>query len=143
MDITHIADNEPSRGRLPAAARWVCVGPPPTGHAPMETVSHNGSWSERGALVASPDRGILGFGGGLLGTLAAIDITALVSLTKGWLMVLEPAVVAAGPRWSVSRSEPLPCPGIPSVVGESRGSGCHASWLTCTTVDPVISGSIS
>ena len=40
---------------------------------------------------------ILGAGGGLLGTVVAIDVTAVVCLYHGWLVVLDPLLVAVTP----------------------------------------------
>lgn len=47
------------------------------------------------------ESGVLGLAGGLLGTIVAIDITTCVALIKGWLVVLEPAVLGAAPLLGV------------------------------------------
>ncbi len=66
------------------------------------------------------ESGLLGLVGGVLGTLIAVDITAVVALAKGWLVVLPSGLVAAGPvlgvvvgtlaggypAWSASRVTP-------------------------------------
>lgn len=63
---------------------------------------------------------LLGSVGGLLGTVVGVDVTAVVALSQDWLIVLEPALVAAGPgvgllvgavagaypAWSASRVAP-------------------------------------
>jgi putative ABC transport system permease protein len=43
------------------------------------------------------ESGLLGFVGGLLGTVLGIDITAATSLVKDWVVVLDPQLVLAGP----------------------------------------------
>ncbi|HEX6360728.1 ABC transporter permease [Actinophytocola sp.] len=43
------------------------------------------------------ESGLLGFVGGVLGTVLGIDITAATSLVKDWVVVLDPRLVAAGP----------------------------------------------
>ncbi|QGZ50553.1 FtsX-like permease family protein [Streptomyces sp. QHH-9511] len=41
--------------------------------------------------------GLLGLIGGVLGTAVGVDVTAGTALAKGWLVVLDPALTAAGP----------------------------------------------
>lgn len=41
--------------------------------------------------------GLLGLVGGVLGTAAGVDVTAGTALAKGWLVVLDPRLTAAGP----------------------------------------------
>ncbi|MBB5869970.1 putative ABC transport system permease protein [Allocatelliglobosispora scoriae] len=40
---------------------------------------------------------LLGLAGGVLGTIIGVNITVAVALVKGWLIVLEPPLIAAGP----------------------------------------------
>ncbi|MFV2109038.1 ABC transporter permease [Micromonospora sp. LOL_015] len=63
---------------------------------------------------------ILGLAGGLIGTLVAVNVTTAVALAKGWLVVLDPILLLAGPllgllvgtaaggypAWSTSRVSP-------------------------------------
>jgi len=43
------------------------------------------------------ESGVVGLAGGLVGTVAGIDITAAVALARGWVVLLDPVLVALGP----------------------------------------------
>jgi putative ABC transport system permease protein len=43
------------------------------------------------------ESGMLGLAGGLFGTIVAVNVTAAVALAKGWLVMLDPVLLAAGP----------------------------------------------
>ncbi|MEV6298311.1 FtsX-like permease family protein [Actinoplanes sp. NPDC051861] len=43
------------------------------------------------------ESGLLGFAGGLLGTVIGVNVTAAVAIVKGWIVALDPIVLAGGP----------------------------------------------
>jgi putative ABC transport system permease protein len=43
------------------------------------------------------ESGLIGLAGGVLGTIVGVDIASAVAIAKGWVVVLEPTIVASGP----------------------------------------------